>query len=127
MGAPFVGSFLRDIGSFNLGVAGANNNIGDNIGGIEKTGGNPPAQDALGIDYNNDGQGLGYTIPSLLGIEASPPFYHNGACETLSCVVGNVKHRTADPNPAAPVQPQADRLQSAADREKVVTFLRSID
>ena len=41
-----------------------------------------------GQDYNGDGRGIGYNVPSLLGIEALPPFYHNGACETLACVVG---------------------------------------
>ena len=53
-------------------------------------------QDALGLDYNGDGKGNGYNVPSLLGIYALPPYYHNGACETLDCVVGNVKHRTAN-------------------------------
>jgi YVTN family beta-propeller protein len=120
VGAAFVGRFLRNIGSFNLGVPGGGNPIGDNIGGAEKTGGPPPFQDALGRDYNNDGQGNGYTIPSLLGIDASPPFYHNGACETLACVLTNVNHRTG-------LGAQPDRLQNARDRNKVVQFLRSID
>ena len=48
------------------------------------------------MDYNGDGRGIGYNVPSLLGIDASPPYYHNGACESLACVVGNVKHRTAN-------------------------------
>ena len=65
-----------------------------------------PPQDALGRDYNGDGKGVGYNVPSLLGINAVPPYYHNGACETLACVVGNAKHRTA--NGRLP-----DRLQSA--------------
>ena len=51
--------------------------------------------DALGIDYNGDGKGNGYNLPSLLGIVRSPPYYHNGACEKLACVVGDPKHRTA--------------------------------
>jgi len=125
VGAAFVARFLRDIGSFNLGVPGGGNEFGNNIGADEKAargfvgGVTQGAQDALGRDYNADGKGIGYTVPSLLGIEANPPFYHNGACETLLCVVGNQKHRTA--NGALP-----DKLASEEDRTKLVAFLRSI-
>ena len=59
-------------------------------------------------------------MPSLLGIDALPPYYHNGACESLACVVGNVKHRTANGK-------QPDRLPNARDRALVVKFLKSID
>jgi hypothetical protein len=79
-----------------------------------------PAPDALGIDYNNDGRGNGYNVPGLLGIEAVPPYYHNGACESLACVLTNVKHRTA--NGTLP-----DRLGGARERRQLVTYLRSID
>jgi YVTN family beta-propeller protein len=132
VGAPFVFrgatgvDFLRNINSFNLGVPNGGNPIGDNIGGAEKTtqgfanGVATPPFDALGRDYNGDGVGNGYTVPSLLGIDASPPFYHNGACETLACVLTNVNHRTG-------LGAQPDRLGNARDREKVVQFLRSID
>ena len=126
VGAPYVGKFLRNIGSFNLGVPGTGNDLGNNIGGDEKAtsavvaGVTQPAQDALGIDYNNDGQGNGYTVPSLLGIDSSPPFYHNGACETLACVLSNVKHRTANGT-------QPDALASERDQARVVAFLRSLD
>jgi YVTN family beta-propeller protein len=126
VGAPFVFKFLRNINSFNLGVPNGGNPIGDNIGGAEKTtqgfaaGVAQPAFDALGKDYNGDGRGAGYTVPSLLGIDSSPPFYHNGACETLACVLTNVNHRTG-------LGAQPDRLQNARDRDKVVAFLRSID
>ena len=75
--------------------------------------------DALGFDYNGDGEGNGYNVPSLLGINPVPPYYHNGACETLDCVVDNPKHRTA--NGTIP-----DRLTNPADRARVVAFLRSI-
>ncbi|HEX8856735.1 MAG TPA: beta-propeller fold lactonase family protein, partial [Thermoleophilaceae bacterium] len=99
--APYVARFLRDIGSFNLGVPGQGNDLGANIGADEKAaaalvnGVSQPPQDGLGRDYNNDGKGNGFTIPSLLGIDQLPPYYHNGACETLDCVVSNQKHRTA--------------------------------
>jgi hypothetical protein len=49
-----------------------------------------------------------------------PPYYHNGACETLACVVNNVKHRTQNGK-------VADRLSNDRDRRAVVDYLRSID
>ena len=52
------------------------------------------AQYALGIDYNSDGRGIGFNVPSLLGLYAVPPFMHNGAAESLAAVVSDVKHRT---------------------------------
>ena len=127
IGAQYLNRFLRDIGSFNLGVKGGPNPLGANVGGVEKAtqalsaaGVAGAAPDALGIDYNGDGRGIGYNVPSLLGIDASPPFYHNGACESLACVVANVKHRTANGK-------QPDRLTSSRDRALVVKFLQSID
>jgi cytochrome c peroxidase len=124
-GAPYVARFLRDIGSFNLGVPGQGNDLGNDIGADEKAtsavvaGVTGAAPDALGRDYNGDGKGNGYTVPSLLGIDASPPYYHNGACETLACVVSNVKHRTA-------LGAQPDQLSVAADRARVVAYLKSL-
>ena len=117
VGAQYLNRFLRDIGSFNLGVAGAGNPIGSNVGGAEK---NETGLDALGIDYNNDGKGIGFNVPSLLGIYAVPPYYHNGACETLACVVSNVRHRTA--NGRLP-----DRLADPGQQAAVVRFLETID
>jgi cytochrome c peroxidase len=126
VGAAYVARFLVDIGSFNLGVPGQNNDLGANIGADEKgtsavgaNGASTAAPDGLGRDYNGDGKGNGFTVPSLLGIDASPPYYHNGACETLLCVVGNVKHRTA-------LGTLPDRLGDPADRARVVAFLRTI-
>ncbi len=80
--------------------------------------GAPP--DALGRDYNGDGKGNGFAVPSLLGIDSLPPYYHNGACETLTCVVGDVKHRTANGT-------RTDGLPQPGQRAAVVAFLRSID
>jgi YVTN family beta-propeller protein len=127
IGAQYLARFLRDIGSFNLGVQGGPNLLGANVGGVEKAsqtlnaaGVSSAAPDALGIDYNGDGRGTGYNVPSLLGIEASPPYYHNGACQSLACVVGNLKHRTANGK-------QPDKLPNARDRALVVKFLQSID
>jgi YVTN family beta-propeller protein len=126
IGLNYMFEFLRDIGSFNLGVPGQGNELGNNIGGPELAasaivGGVTQApQDALGRDYNNDGRGNGFSPPSLLGIDASPPFYHNGACETLACVLSNVKHRTA-------LGTLPDRLTNARARNQVVQFLRALD
>ncbi len=127
VGVQYLNRFLRDIGSFNLGVPGAGNQLGANLGANEKataavsaTGVAGAAPDALGIDYNGDGRGTGYNVPSLLGIDMLPPYYHNGACESVSCVVGNVKHRTANGK-------MPDKLGSAKDRDLVVKFLKSID
>ncbi|MEW6583055.1 MAG: beta-propeller fold lactonase family protein, partial [Actinomycetota bacterium] len=100
IGAQFLNRFLRDIGSFNLGVPGAGNDIGGNIGATEVAapgvvaGRSQPAPLALGKDHNGDGKGNGFNVPSLLGIHAVPPYYHNGACESLACVVGDRRHRT---------------------------------
>lgn len=122
VGAQFLDRFLRDIGSFNLNVAGQNNILPGSqpIGGIEKaTGG---VQDALGKDFNNDGKGNGYNVPSVLGAFASPPYYHNGACETLSCVLTNIQHRRSGLRAG-----QSDPLESQQARTQLTAFLESID
>lgn len=124
-GSQYLSRFLRDIGSFNLGVPGGTNPIGRNIGGVEKAaatviGGSLVSQDALGIDYNGDGKGNGFNVPSLLGIHAVPPYYHNGACESLACVVGNARHRTGNFS-------RPDVLINPADQLKVVRFLETIN
>jgi YVTN family beta-propeller protein len=120
-GAQYLPRFLQNIKSFNLNVPGAGNAIPGQplIGAVEKDTAN---KDALGLDYDGDGKGEGYNIPSLLGIYSVPPFYHNGACETLNCVVANVTHRTAGLKKG-----QADPLASASAQAKLVTFLESID
>ena len=78
------------------------------------------ARDGLGKDYNSDGAGRGFNVPSFLGLHQLPPFLHNGAAETLAQVVGDVKHRTA--NGALP-----DVLADPAQQALVVKFLESID
>lgn len=122
----YLARFLRDIGSFNLGTSGLANPIDGNIGASEFAtsaviGGAFVAQPgALGFDYNSDGKGSGFNVPSLLGINGLPPYLHNGACETLECVVGDKNHRTA--KGALP-----DRLASKAAQALVVKFLQTID
>jgi YVTN family beta-propeller protein len=125
VGTEYLNRFLRDIGSFNIGVAGRGNPLGANIGAPDKTA-SPlvdevaqPPRDALGTDYNGDGRGIGFNVPSLLGIYGLPPYLHNGACETLACVVSDRKHRTA--NGTLP-----DVLSDPERQSLVVRFLESI-
>ena len=126
VGTQYLNRFLRDIGSFNLGVPGQGNPLGNNIGADEKaapavvSGVLQAAQDGLGIDYNADGRGIGFNVPSLLGLRNLPPFLHNGAAESLAQIVEDVRHRTD--NGRLP-----DMLANATDRAKVVAFLESID
>ena len=116
---PFITSSLFDINSFDLGVPGAGNDIGNNVGAVEiaangKTG--------LGKDHNGDGEGDGFNIPSLLGISQLPPYYHNGACETLACVLSNEDHRTSGLR-----QGQSDPLATEAKQAQLVAFLQTLD
>lgn len=117
----YLNRFLRDIKSFNLNVPGSGNAIPGQpkIGAVEV---DTAGLAALGKDHNGDGKGNGFNIPSLLGIHAVPPYYHNGACETLACVVADVNHRRAGLQPGDP-----DPLNLAANRTKLVRFLESID
>lgn len=122
----FLDRFLEDVGSFNLGVAGQGNPLGANIGAPEKAspvvvgGVAQPPQDGLGFDWNQDGKGTGFSVQSLLGIHAAPPYGHNGACETVACVVADRKHRTG--NGRFP-----DRLTDPAQQALVTRFVESID
>ena len=126
VGVQYLNRFLRDIGSFNLGVPGQGNPLGNNIGADEKAapvvanGTQAAAQDALGIEYNNDGRGIGFNVPSLLSLYALPPYMHNGAAESLAAVVADVKHRTDNGG-------RPDWLSDANDQAKVVAFLETID
>ena len=100
VGTQYLNRFLRDIGSFNLGVPGQGNLLGLNIGADEKAapivsgGVLQPAQDALGFDYNSDGKGTGFNPPSLISAYSLPPYGHNGAAESLTNLMANFKHRT---------------------------------
>jgi hypothetical protein len=126
VGAQYLNRFLRDVGSFNLGVPGQGHNLDGNVGADEKAapavslGALQPAQDALGIDYNTDGRGIGFNVPSLLGISTVPPFAHNGAAENLLTLLSDVQHRTANGR-------MPDRLSNPLDQIKVFAFLETID
>jgi hypothetical protein len=122
----FMPEFLRNVGTWNVGVPGTGNDLGANIGPPEKAapalvnGVAQPAQDALGLDQNGDGKGTGFNVPSLLSLFNLPPFFHNGACESLACVLTSVPHRTA-----AGTLP--DKLTGDKERAAVTAFLESID
>lgn len=116
----FLYRFLKDIGSFNLNVPGSGNSIAGYpaIGGIEK---DTNGLDALGFDHNGDGKGTGYNVASILGAYNIPPYYHNGACETLRCVVSDKNHRQAGLNGGV------DMLSSEGTLSAITKFLESID
>jgi YVTN family beta-propeller protein len=87
--------FLRQVGTY------------DPANPLEKNANN---QQALGA--------LGFNPPSLLSIYAFSPYFHNGSCQTLECVLENETHRNAG---------GTDVLDDAADRAALVQFLISID
>jgi YVTN family beta-propeller protein len=126
VGAQYLNRFLRDIGSFNLGVPGQGNLLAPNIGADEKAAPGvvgtvvQPAQDALGIDYNSDAKGAGFNVPSLMGISSLPPYLHNGAAESLFDVLSDPKHRTGGGR-------WPDRLTNVSDRISLFAFLETID
>jgi YVTN family beta-propeller protein len=79
----------------------------------------------FGNEVNTNGApsigSLGFVPPSLLSIGALPnTFLHNGSVLSLSGVLDNVTHRSAATG-------GVDTLSNAADRDKVVQFLLSID
>lgn len=123
--AQYLDRFLEDVGSYNLGVRGQGNPIANNVGAVELAtqvlvgGRAQPPQDGLGIDFNGDHRGIGFSVQSLLGIHAVQPYMHNGACETLACVVGDRNHRTG--NGRFP-----DRLANPAQQRLVTRFVESI-
>ena len=118
-------TYQQNIDSFNLGVPGKGKPVnGVEIGAFERANANNVTGDAgplaIGKDHNGDGRGEGFNVPSLLGIWAVQPYYHNGSCETLACVVGNAQHRTAN-------NTRPDVLDTPQKRDQVVTFLQSLD
>jgi DNA-binding beta-propeller fold protein YncE len=124
VGTQFLNRFLSNINSFNLGVLGQGNLINGNVGAIEKANkANATSEngfDALGRDHSGDGNGNGFNIPALLGIWQVPPYYHNGSCETLACVLSNQQHRTARGT-------LPDVVNTAGEQADVVAFLKTLD
>ncbi|MGH7527663.1 MAG: hypothetical protein ACREMX_13275, partial [Gemmatimonadales bacterium] len=64
---------------------------------------------------------LGFNVPSLIAVFASPPYLHNGGAGSLGSVLENVTHRGAGR------ADHEDVLADPEDRNRVVQFLRSID
>jgi YVTN family beta-propeller protein len=118
--SQFLYQYLKNIQSYNLNVAGSGNAIPGYpaIGGIET---DSAGLKALGYDFNGDGKGSGYSIPSVLGTYSLQPYYHNGACETLHCVVSDVNHRNAG------LSTLQDPLFDPKAQQLLVKFLESID
>ena len=99
VGTQYLNRFLREVSTFNLGVLGGGNEFGRNIGAVEQAaptvntnGLIVPGADALGKDYNGDGAGNGFNVPSLLGIHALQPYDHNGAIESTAEVLEDTRH-----------------------------------
>lgn len=118
--SQFLYKYLKDIGSYGINVAGSGNSIEGfpAIGGIET---DSNGLKALGYDFNGDGKGSGYSISSVLGTYSLQPYYHNGACETLRCVVSDNNHRNAG------LSTKIDSLFDEKTRMVLVKFLESID
>lgn len=91
--------FLRPIGTFNS----------LNPNEVRQNGAAP-----LGAD--------GYNPPSLLGVFALGPLFHNGSALTIDDVLDNAAHRRAGLTPF-----QRDLLGDGRNRDALVTFLKSID
>ncbi len=119
--SPYLYRFLFDIGSFGLNVPASQNQLPGYpaIGGAEQ---DSNGLGALGFDYNGDGKGSGYNVSSILGAFSVPPYYHNGACETLMCVLADEKHRQAGLE-----EGESDVLSNRANRRRLVEYLESID
>ncbi|MBL9171205.1 MAG: CHRD domain-containing protein [Verrucomicrobiales bacterium] len=126
IGTQYLNRFLRDVASFNLGVPGGGNEFGKNIGAVEQAaptvanGVIAPGQDALGKDYNGDGAGVGYNVPSLLGIVAMQPYNHNGAAESIEEILLDPRHwQQGGGDPSLLASPRA--------RAVLAAFVESID
>jgi YVTN family beta-propeller protein len=91
--------FLRDVGTFDPTAV---NEIRQN--------GAPP----LGA--------LGFNAPSLLGSFALFPLLHNGSAFSFEDILANTAHRRAGQLSGTP-----DPLNSAANREALIAFLKTID
>jgi YVTN family beta-propeller protein len=63
---------------------------------------------------------LGFNIPSLISVFASPPYLHSGAAQTLDDVLANVTHRSAGTG-------GVDTLTNPTNRADIVQFLKTID
>lgn len=111
----FIQSALFDVGTFGTGVSEIAANGQTALGG--------PGSWLTTTGTTLNGNSLGFNIPSLLGIGQLQPYFHNGICETLECVLSDAfkTHRTAgNANGTA-------ALDNPANRSKLVAFLRSID
>ena len=118
--------FLENVGSFNLGVAGGGNPIDGNIGADREGGAGGRRRHALAPRRTRSASTTTRTAGPRLqcavaaGHPHVQPYMHNGACETVACVVGDLEHRTA--NGRFP-----DKLSIPGSQIKVVRFVELID
>jgi hypothetical protein len=75
----------------------------------------------VGVRANALG-GNGFNIPSLLSVHATAPYLHGGLAATLDEVLNGA----FDGNGAGPLR-AVHRVASAADRARLIEFLKSID
>lgn len=118
--SQFMFQYLKNINSYSLNAVGSGNAIDGYpaIGGIEI---DSAGLKALGYDFNGDGKGSGYSISSILGTYNLQPYYHNGACETLGCVVSDTNHRDAG------LSGQMDPIVDEHAKMVLIKFLESVD
>ncbi|MBI2569922.1 MAG: hypothetical protein HYV63_23200 [Candidatus Schekmanbacteria bacterium] len=73
----------------------------------------------------------GFNVPSLLGISAHAPYFHDGSALTLDDVLDNLTHRQIAQQRAArlgrPAARRADPIDDPTNRSNLVAFLQSID
>ncbi len=126
VGVQYLNRFLRDAATFNLGVPGGGNEFGKNIGAVEQAaptvanGVIVPGLDGLGKDYNGDGAGNGFNVPSLLGILAMPPYNHNGSVESIAEILDDPRHWQHGGG-------DATLLNDPAKKAALAAFIESID
>jgi uncharacterized membrane protein YgdD (TMEM256/DUF423 family) len=71
-------------------------------------------------DNNGDGKGIGFNVPSLLGVFGSPPYLHHGAAESIAAVLEDSRHWTG--NGTFP-----NLLTNDNQRLQIAKFVESID
>ncbi len=110
----FIRSALVDVGTFGTGVPEIAANGSTALGGPNGT---------MVNNTTSNGNAVGYNIPSLLGVGQFAPYFHNGACETLECVLSDtfITHRKAGRADGV------DVLDTALKQRQVAEYLRSID
>jgi hypothetical protein len=123
--AQFLHRFLRDIGSFNLGVTGAGNDIGGDVGAVEKAtaeprrGGGATAAGRARARLQRRWQGRRLQRPVPARHQRRPALLPQRRLRDARLRGGNSKHRTA--NGRLP-----DRVASARAQAQLVAWLKTV-